>query len=570
MVSTPAVVVGPAVTAPDDGDSRRAARDQRAAERRWYDRRGVGAWMVLGLTVLAAAAFTAGIQTPWPWSDEGATYLALLRDWGQLPALYGGPDAPMVPYYFVVKAWATALQAVWPSMSTLVATRLLSAAAATATVGVLYALVARNAGRFAGALAGIALVSLAGFDRYAQEARPYAMLALAAAISWLLWDRWLRPHVAPTFTRAVENRTAAERPWRRIGRGAGYALSLAAVATVHTFGLFQWPAHALATVVATSADRARRVRRIISLAALMATAAALAAAQVVPSVLHGTGPPGSAGARIVTLWTILTQLARAMSAAPQPLVSAVALALAALGASRCIKGDHARFARNLLVWLCTPLVLELALAVVKTNLFRLRYWIAFLPPLAALMALGAVTLASAVVGTVRRPDGGPGASRRSRAVALATLVATVAIAAQVAVGMSSQLVVRAANGHGQDLARVLTLVAQTRDQQPGIPVLIDNRSATGMLGAAEPALEARNVLRHLDPSASYVYTTLTHTKTVRAQLAGTTSLLWIYRGELAAAQARSRMPHNLSALHPNVVWMKPAGPGWTVLMLDTR
>jgi hypothetical protein len=182
--------------------------------------------MVLGLTVLAAAVFTAGIQTPWPWSDEGATYLALLRDWGQLPALYGGPDAPMVPYYFVVKAWATALQAVWPAMSTLVATRLLSAAAATAAVGVLYALVARNAGRLAGALAGIALVSLAGFNRYAQEARPYAMLALAATTSWLLWDRWLRPHVSSTFTRAVENRTAAERPWRRAGRGAGSSSGL--------------------------------------------------------------------------------------------------------------------------------------------------------------------------------------------------------------------------------------------------------------------------------------------------------------------------------------------------------
>lgn len=73
--------------------------------------------------------------------------------------LYRGPDAPMVPYYFIAKAWTATLQALLPTVSVLVAVRLLPAAAATLTVLALYALVARNSGHLAGVLAGLGRVS---------------------------------------------------------------------------------------------------------------------------------------------------------------------------------------------------------------------------------------------------------------------------------------------------------------------------------------------------------------------------------------------------------------------------
>lgn len=527
-----------------------------------------GVWIVVALITFSAAVFCAGLWTPWPWSDEGATYLALLRDWNHLPALYAGPDAPMVPYYIVAKAWTTLIQGAWPSLSTLVATRLLSAAAATATAGLLYAFVARNAGRLAGGLAGVALVGLAGFDRYAQEARPYALLALTATASWLMWDRWSRPHVVPTFLGVVDAPTVAGHRWHRTAPAASYVLSLAVTAVIHTFGLFQWPAQALASMLVVPEQRAGRLRRVVLLAALMSAAAALAAAQVAASLMHGTGPPGPAGARVVGAWTILTQLARGMSATPQPAASAVVLALAAVGAMGCVRGDHVRFARTLLVWLIVPLALELALAAFRTNLFRLHYWIAFLPPIAALMALGAMTVASAVATTAQRWGGGTGPALAAKAEApLIASVALAAICVQIPAGLPAQLAVRSATGHGEDLSGLLTLVAQARDEHPGVRVLIDNRSATGIIGAADPRLEAENPLRRLDPSSPVVYTRLTSTRSVQAEIGDAATLLWIYKGNVTKAGAPGRMPRSLASLHATVVWATATGSGWTVLLL---
>lgn len=545
MVSTSAVVVGPAATA-DGGVPARAAQDPQAAGGRWYDRRAAGPWIVIGLGVLSAWVLTAGIQTPWPWSDEGATYIALQRTWSQLAVLFQSPDAPIVPYYYVAKAWATVVQALWPAMSTVVAVRLLSAAAATATVLVLYAIVARNAGRLLGVLSALVLLSLPGFDRYAQEARTYALLALAATVSWLLCDRRLRP-----------NEIRPARPVRRLAAAGGHALSLAAVATIHTFGLFQWVAQAVEVLSAPGTSRARR-RRTASFAGVIVIAAALTAAQFVTSATYGTGPPGAAGTRVVTPVSTLAQFVRGISVSTQPLVSLAALVFVAVGAfSR--PGGRRTFPRSLLVWLLVPLTLEIALGVVRTNLFRLRYWIAFLPPFAALAALGMVAVATSIV---RLVSGG-------RAARATTLIVLGLLGLQVVAALPTQLQIRTADGHNQDLTKVLAVLARTRAKYPGLVPVIADHSAVGMLAAADPPLLAENPLMQLDPSARSVYTTAMPSRVVRRRLAGSRDLLWIYQGQLNAAEAPHRLPRALAQLRPAVVWATPAGTTWTTLLLRT-
>lgn len=64
-------------------------------------------------------------------------------------------------------------------------------------------------------------------------------------------------------------------------------------------------------------------------------------------------------------------------------------------------GVHARFARDLLIWLLTPLLIELAVASARTNLLRIRYWIGLLPPLAALAGLGLTVITATLLRHVR-------------------------------------------------------------------------------------------------------------------------------------------------------------------------
>jgi hypothetical protein len=559
------VVVGPAAATADGGVPART--DARATGGRWYDRPAAGTWIVLGLGLLSAWMLTAGIQTPWPWSDEGATYVALQRTWGQLAVLFGSPDAPIVPYYYVAKAWTNAVQALWPTMSTVVAVRLLSAAAATATVLVLYAIVARNAGRLAGVLSALVLLSLPGFDRYAQEARTYALLALAATVSWLLCDRRLRPGLAPGRTGGPPEEAPPSPPIRRLVAAGGHALSLAAVATIHTFGLFQWVAQAVELLSAPGTGRARR-RRVASFAAVVVVAGGLTAAQVATSASYGTGPAGAAGLRVVTPVSTLAQIVRGLSVSTQPLVSLAPVAFVAVGAFSRPRGSRT-FPRSLMVWLLVPLTLEIALGVVRTNLFRLRYWIAFLPPFAALAALGIVTIATSVVRVFRTARHGAGAAPGPWAIPATALIVLGLLGLQVAAAGSTQRQIRGADGHGQDLTTVLAVLARARVEHPGLVPVMTTSGASGMLAAADPALLAENPLMQLNPSARSVYTTAMPSAEVRRRLAGPHDLLWIYQGQLNAGQARRRMPRALAQLHPAVVWATPAGTTWTTLLLRT-
>ncbi len=200
----------------------------------------------------------------------------------------------------------------------------------------------------------------------------------------------------------------------------------------------------------------------------------------------------------------------------------------------------------------------------RTNLFRLRYWIAFLSPLAALAALGIVSVATAAARLVRRV---PLRSGRWMGRGIAGLAVVLMLGLQVGVTLQPQEQVRALDGHSENLSTVLVIVAEAQAAHPGLVTAITSATASGMLAAADPTLLAGNPMRRLDPAAATVYTSVTPASVIRGRLLGAHDILWIHRGPESPAGAVRLIPHVLAKLHPTVLWARAAGTGWTAVLL---
>lgn len=112
------------------------------------------------------------------WLDEGFTIVFARLPWPAVLGLQGQYDVHPPLYYLLVKLIST----VAPEVG---AGRLLSVLAGTATVGVVYALAARLAGRAAALCAGLILAVSPLHLWYSQEARMYALAAFAVSLSYL-------------------------------------------------------------------------------------------------------------------------------------------------------------------------------------------------------------------------------------------------------------------------------------------------------------------------------------------------------------------------------------------------
>ncbi|WP_432955451.1 glycosyltransferase family 39 protein [Micromonospora haikouensis] len=257
-------------------------------------------WLWPTLATLAVSG--AGIGSAQPWRDELATWSAATRPLGDLARMAGTIDAATWPYYLFMHGWV-ALCGDSPA-----ALRLPSALAMAGTAGLAAALGARLLGRRAGLTGGLLFAALPGTSRYAQEARPYAFVALFAVLATLLLVR------------------ALERPgWRR---WAGYAAAVAALGLAHLVALTLLAAHAAA--VLAPGRTTRRLRRPVWgwLLALLPAAVVLT-----PLVLVAAGQRGrqldwvdqARPADLAALPGALTQSGA---------VGGLLLGLAALGAAR--------------------------------------------------------------------------------------------------------------------------------------------------------------------------------------------------------------------------------------------
>jgi mannosyltransferase len=129
-------------------------------------------WVVSAAVTLVVCLI--GIGSSPLWQDELATWSATNRSLPELARLSAHKDAVLTPYYALMHVWTSVVG------FTPVSLRLLSAIAMSAAAGVLAALGARLWGRGRGLFAGFMLAALPAVSYYGQDARPYALVVLAA------------------------------------------------------------------------------------------------------------------------------------------------------------------------------------------------------------------------------------------------------------------------------------------------------------------------------------------------------------------------------------------------------
>ncbi|MFG1950230.1 glycosyltransferase family 39 protein [Micromonospora sp. NPDC048830] len=187
--------------------------------------RPVPVWVVPALLTLAVTL--TGVNGAQPWRDELATWSAATRSPAGLARMAGTIDAGTVPYYLLMHGWLAL------TGDSATALRLPSVLAMAGAAGLTAVLGERLLGQRAGLAGGLLFAAVPGTSRYAQEARPYAFVALFAVLATLLLVR------------------ALDRPgWRA---WAAYAAAVTALGLAHLVALGLLAAHAVAVL-------ARRVR----------------------------------------------------------------------------------------------------------------------------------------------------------------------------------------------------------------------------------------------------------------------------------------------------------------------
>jgi len=512
-------------------------------------------WRWIGLILASLVALGVGlfrIGRPAPWVDEAVTVLVVRRPWSGLPPLLNGADAPMVPYYYLAKAWASVLA----FLPTLTAVRTLSAVAAAITVGALFAFVSRRSGIGPAALAALILTTFPGFSRYAQEARPYALLIMTVTLAWLAWDRWPRPELAECLAPAS---------WpKQLWRSAAYLLSLVGSVLFHLFGLFQWPAQLLADFTA-EAERGRdRWRRVVVTGAAMAVAAVLVSVELVLAVTHGTGAPRlilmTAKQLVDDFVVVLT--AEDSKVAVIVVLVLIGVALVTVLARVRVAKRYADLVRIGVIWAAVPLLLGIAAAVVRPALLRPRYWMPLVVPLAILAAVGVLVLGELVWRAVR-PATRTAGVRTRLAAAAAALAMVVPLALQAAVSVPAQLAIRRAGGHSLSLNPTLTDLDAVLAASPGVLVATSPSTRSTVIWAARPELSKRDVLQRLDETGDSVWPIPRSNAEVAKLVQGHNEVVWVraYIGYLKTP-APTAPPKALAALGFGIVAMQRSGSWW--------
>jgi mannosyltransferase len=185
--------------------------------------------ILIGL--LSAALFTWRVDRPSPWFDEAITRDVASRSAPEIAGLAEHVDLVHTTYYLLVHAVLGMSASVTPI-------RLLSVVAAALTAVLLVRLGRELDSARVGVAAGLLWTVAPLVTRYAQEARPYAMVALAATAATLALIRVCR------------------RPWLP-GRFVVYAVSLVILGLLNVVALLLLVVH-LTYVLTTSAAPVRR------------------------------------------------------------------------------------------------------------------------------------------------------------------------------------------------------------------------------------------------------------------------------------------------------------------------
>jgi mannosyltransferase len=397
----------------------------------------VWTWLVPPLVMLAVGLWD--ITGPSYWRDEAATLTAVHRSFPELLRMLRNVDAVHGAYYIIM----------WPLVHAFgsgeVVTRLPSVAAMVVAAAAVAAIGRRLVSPGAGLAAGLTFAILPEVSRYAQDARSYAMVAAFGTVASYLLVR------------------AIGTPGRRRGWLAGYAACMGAMTLLNIFGVLLLAAHAVTVGLAClrkddrwrslAALRGGRARAARSLALGWLAAAVVAVIVASPALAGGISQRGTASwikplgrATLVGLGLLVGSRQLVTGCA---VVAALGLAFSAIGGrARLAAAWPLQLPALAIPWIVLPPLLLIGLSFLQP-LFVGRYVLYCLPALALLIGT-----ALAGLGRIAGP------------------VALVVIAL---LGLSTQLAVRAPNGHTDNIRGADRIIAQQR--QPGDAVIYVGQDA---------------------------------------------------------------------------------------------
>ena len=411
-------------------------------------RHGLGLLMALATLILLVWR----LDRPALWLDESATALATQRTWPHLWLLLQGADAPLVPFYALLKVVTDAVVSLAPRAAEHPEWlyRGPSVLAMALAVWALSVWLGRFAPPGVVLAGGVILLATGGMSRYGQEARPYAMVLLATVFATIVWSRLV-----------LDRR----RRWLPL-----YVLTLILLVAANSLASTLIVAHLVAATVAPErGQRWRAFRRTVLGAAI---AVLLVAPLVITVTLHGKGatrfPP-------LTPENLFTAFVHLFTLGEHPWLGVGALLpFTLLGLTQVISPKYRFLTRVVVPWAVLPPLFLLPAVIVRPNLLIGRYLLFVVPAWAILGGLGVVTL----VELGRRLLG-------NAAVLLAGALLVTAVVSQV----PSLTVVRQPGGHGEDIRPALA--EANRPGYADLPIFLATRLGTSELGAYARADEPR-------------------------------------------------------------------------------
>jgi mannosyltransferase len=452
--------------------------------------------MVFGVGL---SVFINRVTRPFPWTDEAATTLVVSRrTWQQIAVLWQGIDAPHVPYYLLAKAWLGPWS--WLGLSPLVTVRLMSVLAMAAAVACVCLFARREAGMLAGLLAAAFMIALPGVSRQAQDARPYALLTLAVAASWLAWSWWRTTQTG-----------------RRRSAGIVWAATLVFAAAMSPFGLLVVLAQVAAHWGLTRGQaRERRAAMEVLLPVVL-----LAVPQLAVTIIFGRGTDQAveinANSVSRTFAAVLANTAEYASLVPLLVLAVLALALIV---GRWRRGEALRrLAVIAAVWLGVSLAAGIGAALVRPQLLLARYWTPMAAPVAVLAGVGLAAVVT-MLGTVVTP------TRPRTATILAAVCALAAVGVQVWLVLPAQRSLRSSGGH-LSVGNAIAVATQFHQAHPQAPILITASSRQAVFLVARPGLAALNPLYVVDDNSVSVWPVLRPDADIVAAVADQPNVLWL-------------------------------------------
>jgi mannosyltransferase len=519
------------------GDDGGAARGESAVPRR-----------IVAAAVAVVALLVLGwrLTRPALWLDETASVLATQRHWGELFRLLHSTDAPLVPYYALLKATSGLTTTLWPGAAghPELLYRWPSVLVCALAAGLFALWLGREAGPRVAVGASAILLLCASTSFYAQDARPYAF-ALAAAVA----------------ASAVWTRLIAERRRRWV---VLYAVCVAVLIDAHLLAGLLLVVHLLAALIQPGASRWRGVVRTAvggGIGLVVGAPFALFAAG------YGRGVAGGAVTRH-KLFDAFNQLftdGQAHSPGRK-----LILLLALVGLARFRSGRYGALSRLAGCWAVVPLLLFLPVVALRPGLLQVRYLLFVLPGWALLAGIGLATVMDAVARVWRL-----GAAPLVAAGAGVVLVA--AVLSQQQHGLRA---VRSPAGHGEDVRPGLALAASP--PYAGLPIALTLGNSALEVAVYAPRDVPRLYGLEVQRTRASIWPTRTPAAQRERQLAPADRVVVLARkGSLPgdcpadpraalAPQLAGCLPKQLLPAHfgYRVVSAAPGGLNWTFVVLQ--